>query len=121
MPPPLPNAHSSWGTLHGPGFESEKVAFGAALLPLTTLESIDTVAPIDWPALPGIHTPPPAALPSVSFTPPVIVTRLIDTRNPAFAPPSRPTVTTGPPPRIMVAAADLPTMFTLVSIVKPPS
>jgi hypothetical protein len=79
----------------------------------------------------GISTPPPAAnAPSTPVngtdsgldrvTPPVMVTLLIDTVGSLDAP-KVPMVSTGPPPRIMVAADPAPRSWTLVVMVTPPA
>jgi hypothetical protein len=82
------------------------------------LSAIETVAPVALPAEGGIETPPPAATPGESFTPPVMVTRLIDTVG-AVTP--SPIVTTGPPPVITVAAEPAPASVTLFATRIPPA
>src|SRR4029079_6176609 len=100
-PPPRAKAHWSNGTdPHGVG--PGKVALGAARLPLMTLSPLASGARVALPAASGgMATPPPAATPVESFSPPVIVTRLIETVG--LLTPS-PTVTSGPPPRVTLDA-----------------
>ena len=94
-----------------------------------TLSRIVTVAP-GAPSPGGTKTPPPntCAVPPKRkpgrggldvVRPPVILTRAIDTLG-GLADPGSPIVTTGPPPRIVVAPAPAPLRLTLFVIVMPP-
>jgi hypothetical protein len=107
------------------------VSVGATRFPLMTLFAIVIVAPPLKSALGGISTPPPAAkTPSCPVngvdstldrvTPPVMVTPSIETVGSSEAPNS-PTVSTGPPPLMIVRPAPAPTSLMLTSIVAPPA
>jgi hypothetical protein len=117
IPAPSANAH---GPPHG-GPEPLLNAVGVTRLSAITLSEIVTVAPVALPALRGrIRIPPPAAIARSGvdlFRPSRMVRRLIDTVG--FANPS-PIVITGPPPLMMVVAAEVPTSCTLLSIAMPP-
>jgi hypothetical protein len=91
-----------------------------------------TVAPVASSAAGGISMPPPSAVarsksveqvgpqcPLELVSPPVSLTRRIATFG-SVAAPRTPIVSTGPPPRIVVAPARAPTRVSDLSIVIPP-
>ena len=127
IPPPLANEHSELDSTGG-WLQTSTGSPAVTRLPVITLRLIVTVAPVEKPSAAGINTPPPAAMKPgptgdsglESWSPPVIVTALIDTVGGSGANAS-PIVITGPPPTIRVAAADTPTRLTLLSIVIPPA
>jgi hypothetical protein len=113
MPPPCANAQRCP--------HSGTALCGATLFWLMTLSLIVTVAPVASPAAGRIEIPPPKVTNEsgvASLSPPVIVTRLIETVG--LTTPS-PIVTTGPPPSIVVAPAPEPTSCKLFKIVIPPA
>ena len=124
IPPPVLKPHGK-GPQKGPG---GLIAREVTVLPVMTLSSIVTVAPVPLnggpgSCLTGIQTPPPkttSASGAESLTPPVIVTPRIETvRNSGSG--SRKIVSTGPPPAMTVEWAPAPTSATLLSIVTPPA
>ena len=122
MPPPEAKEQTR-GPQGGPGANT---VCGLVRFPVTRSSINVTVAAVALPvAFPGMKRPPPSAIavppPTVPVVkPPVIVTRLIETVG-AVAPEKSPIVTTGPPPLMIVAAAETPTRLRLFAIMIPPA
>src|SRR5262245_33647316 len=115
IPPPQATAHGA-----GPqNLPAGKRPEGVTLFPVTKLSEIVTVARGSPGPGNGIDTPPPAATPCSSTSPPVIVMRLIETVG--WGPMNAPIVMSGPPPWMVVAPAALPTRSMLFRIVIPPA
>src|SRR5919198_4471812 len=107
---------------------ADDATFRVAWLPLITLLLIESVVPGPKSAAGGTRIPPPAANTPAGrkgnaglelFEPPVTVTPEMLTVG-SLSANSSPTVRTGPPPLMIVAAALAPTRLTLLSIVTPP-
>src|SRR6188472_1230720 len=127
---PAPRAIANGHGPAGHGGPNGSAVVGTARLPLMMLSLTVTVAPRLNPAAGLTLSPPPAAntpltptkacdSPLEVVTPPLIVTPVITTVG-WFAARKSPTLTTGPPPRIVVASAPAPTSLTLLVIASGP-